>query len=112
MAWLNEQELTRTELVGIKTNQKGSGYILSGIDFDCFAWKKDVLIEQLFLAISQWIENGNGFKLVIIADKTEKRGFIVEFMQEKNKRVAIPWYIVDNGFTTNKSEDVFNNPFL
>lgn len=112
MTWLNEQDKTETNLIGIKVNAKGSGYVLSGDDFDCFAWKKDILIEQLFLAISTWVENGKGFKLKIIADTKEKRGYTVIFVEEKGKRVSIPWYVVDNGFTTNKSEDVLSNPFL
>jgi hypothetical protein len=109
---MNEQDKTETVIVGIKVNQKGSGYIISGVDFDCFAWKKDVLIEQLFVAISTWIENGSGFKLKVIQDKTCKRGYNIVFVEEKKQRVSIPWYVVDNGFTTDKSEDVLENPFL
>lgn len=112
MTWLNEQDKQETLLVSMKVNQKGSGYILSGQDFDCFAWKKDTLIEQLFVAISQWIEQGKGFKLQIKADKTTKRGYVIQFVEEKGKRVPIVWYLMDNGFTTDRSEDVTENPFL
>jgi len=112
MVWLNEQDKTETEITNIRANNKGSGYIISGLDFDCFAWKKDVLIDQLFIAISKWVEDGSGFKLKVVADKQEKRGFTITFVQEKGKRVSIPWYVVDNGFTTKKSEDVLSNPFL
>lgn len=112
MTWLNEQDKTETTLLSIRLNSKQSGYILTGTDFDCFAWKKDILIEQLFVAISTWVENGNGFKLKIVADKTTKRGFNVTFVEEKKQRVSIPWYVMNDGFTTEQSEDVLANPFL
>lgn len=112
MTWLNEQDKTVTDVVSIRMNSKGSGYIITGIDFDCFAWKKDVLIEHLFVAISTWIEQGKGYALKIEASSKEKRGYTINFKEKNGKKIEQNWYIQTDGFTTVQDSGTFNNPFL
>lgn len=112
MVWFNEQDLETTELVQVKLNKKQSGYILTGKDFDCFIWKNDILLEHLFVAMSTWIEQGTGYKILIKADLTVKRGFILEVQEVKGKKIPQPWYVIPDGFTTKTTGEELKNPFL
>lgn len=112
MVWFNEQDLECTDLLQVKLNKKQSGYILTGQDFDCFIWKNDILLDHLFVAISSWIEQGTGFKIQIKADLTVKRGFILEVVEVKGKKVPQTWYVIPDGFTTKVTGEELKNPFL
>jgi hypothetical protein len=115
MVWLNDQEKTETLVVSITRVASSKGFVLNGVDFDCFLWNSDELLQQLLIALSAWSDTGCGKVLEIVSDKSLKRGFICRpLLDPKGKPLAEHWRITDRGFTTTEVEvektDV--NPFL
>jgi hypothetical protein len=114
MVWLSEQKETETILVEVKRANSGKGYILEGEKFDCFIWNSDKILQQLLFAAVAWCDLGQGKQIKIVANKAEKRGFVLEPNKTKGKDVVVPYRLTERGFTT-KAEEVAveeSNPFL
>lgn len=114
MVWMNQQDKTVTELVQVKPNQKETGWILQGVDFDVFCWNSDKLLSHLITALQAWNDRGTGQKLEIRRSTTEKRGFTVEVVKLKNPKDCPVWIKAGLGFKIQTAEDIADevNPFL
>jgi hypothetical protein len=114
MVWLSEQQETETILTEVKRANSGKGYILEGEKFDCFIWNSDKILQHLLAAAVAWCDLGQGKQLKIVANKAEKRGFVIEPVKTKGKEVLVAYKLTDRGFTTKAGEvaEEEANPFF
>lgn len=60
------------EILSIRANKKGSGWIIETKAFITFRFKNDSVMKQLMEAFDVWLERGNGQKLILQVDKNAK----------------------------------------
>jgi len=57
--------------------KSGKGYLLSTDNFNVFIWKKASILIPLFEAIEHYINEGNGYAIVIQPDAKAKDGYLL-----------------------------------
>lgn len=104
------------EIICIRANQKGNGYIIETKAFITFRFKNDATMKLLMEAMDLWIEQEHGSKLVLVIALKEKGYHLLGADHE----VARHWYFdprkkswsqerEDFGGTTANTK---SNPFL
>lgn len=114
MVWMNEQSETKTLIREIKRNPKQTGWIVVGVDFDCFVWNNNPQLKHLLIALASWVDTAEGKSLEVVKDSKQKCGFSMQVVKDKKGTpVKEHWRMTDNGYTCEPiPEGEETNPFL
>lgn len=111
MTWLNTSESLIDIVVEIYPVKSSKGYVLKGIEYDCFVWKSDKTFQQLLIALASWIDSKQGKQIEIYRETVTSQEVKFRLSKVKGKEVPAIWNFKGAGYTTLEevSED---NPFL
>lgn len=113
MVWFNETDLEEFEIIELKKQPKGNGWILIGIQCDAFAWNSHPDIKHLIPAMAQWIDSAQGKAIKCVKDKTDPKKFQIVPMLLKGKPIEQKWMFTGNGYKVSIDGEAQElNPFL
>jgi len=114
MPWLNEvTDPKPAVLLKFIAAKSGKGFILETPDYSTFCWSSDKLAIQLSEALAVFSEGHLEHGLVVIPNKTEKRGFVVDKMKPaESKKTGRRWFLRTDGYVYDNNQESEINPFL
>lgn len=114
MPWLSEIDSPKpsviTKFIAAKS---GKGFILETPDYSCFCWNSDKLAIQLSEALAVFSESHSTTALLIVPNKAEKRGFVVDKAKPvESKKYGRQWFLRADGYVYDSEQEGEKNPFL
>lgn len=113
MPWLNESELEEFEVLAVKRNSKGTGWVLEGLEVAAFAYNSNSELKHLLVALASWTDAGEGKAIKVCKEPKLKCGFTIKPLMQKNKPVAQRWRLTESGYAiVIDGIEEESNPFL
>lgn len=113
MPWLNESEELEFEVLAVKRNSKGTGWVLEGEKLAAFAYNSNTELRHLLVALASWVDSGQGKAIKVHKEPKVKCGFVIKPMLSKGKPVAQQWRLTETGYAVViEGLEPESNPFL
>lgn len=114
MPWLNEVENpTADVIVKFIAAKSGKGFVLETPSYSCFCWNSDKLAIQLSEALAVFSESHSTTALLIVPNKAEKRGFVIDKVKPgESRKYGRQWFLRPDGYVYDSQQESDINPFL